>query len=316
MSEFADVQNVEKLSAEELNLERLRHTAAHVMAQAVRRFWPDTKLAIGPTVEGGFYYDMAISEAMTPEHLVKIEAEMRKIAKEDLPLVRAEISKDEARRLFAAAPFKLEIIEGIPGDSVSTYTQGEFVDLCQGPHLDRTGQLKHFKLTVVAGAYWRGDERNAQLTRLYGTAFPSAEALEAHLTRIEEAKARDHRKLGKELGLFSFHPEAPAMPFFHPKGAIVYNELQQYMRGMYPKHGYQEVITPQIFDTELWKTSGHYANYIENMFLMEADERQFGVKPMNCPAHCLMYSESKWSYREHPSASRTLGASIATSVPA
>lgn len=300
MSSFRDVRDIATLSPDEIFLERLRHSAAHVMAQAVRRAWPGTKLAIGPTVEHGFYYDMDVPQTITPEHLEAIEAEMRKIAKEDLPLVREEWDKATARAFFAEAPFKLEIIEGIPDATVSVYRQGEFTDLCQGPHLDRTSQLEHFKLTTLAAAYWRGDERNPQLTRIYGIAFASASELEAHVKRLEEAKARDHRKLGKELGLFSFHPEAPAMPFFHPKGAILYNALQAYVRGMYPAEGYQEVITPQIFDTSLWKTSGHYDNYIENLFLVDVDEREFGVKPMNCPAHCLMFSEGKWSYRDLP----------------
>ena len=300
MSSIRDVRDISTLSPEEVFLERLRHSAAHVMAQAVRRSWPGTKLAIGPTVEHGFYYDMDVPETITPEHLETIEAEMRKIAKEDLALVREEWDKPKAQAFFADAPFKLEIIAGIPDATVSVYKQGEFTDLCQGPHLDRTSQLQHFKLTTLAAAYWRGDERNPQLTRIYGIAFASADDLERHVKRLEEAKARDHRKLGKELGLFSFHPEAPAMPFFHPKGAILYNALKAYVRGMYPSEGYQEVITPQIFDTSLWKTSGHYQNYIENMFLVDVDEREFGVKPMNCPAHCLMFSEAKWSYRDLP----------------
>ncbi len=300
MSSHADVANVESLSPEQLDLEKLRHTAAHVMAQALRRIWPETQLAIGPTVDNGFYYDVVVPETLTPEHLERIEAEMRKISKENLPLVRAELGKAEALEAFRGAPFKLELIQGIPDGSISTYTQGEFTDLCQGPHLDRTGQLKHFKLTTIAGAYWRGDERNPQLTRIYGTAWPTKEELELYLKRLEEAKARDHRKLGKELGLFSFHPESPAMPFFHPKGTIVFNSLQAFMRELYGEYGYQEVITPQIFDTSLWKTSGHYDNYRENMFMLEVDEREFGAKPMNCPAHCLMFGEGKWSYRELP----------------
>ena len=295
-----DVADADKLSPEQLAVEKLRHTAAHVMAQALRRIWPETKLAIGPTIENGFYYDVLVPEPITPDHLERIEAEMRKIAKEDLPLVRAELPRDEALAFFRDAPFKTEIISGITDGPISTYTQGEFVDLCEGPHLDRTGQLKHFKLTSIAGAYWRGDERNAMLTRLYGTAWPTQEELDLYLKRLEEAKARDHRKLGKELGLFSFHPEAPAMPFFHPKGTIVFNALQAFVRELYDEFGYQEVITPQIFDTSLWKTSGHYENYRENMFMLEVDEREFGAKPMNCPAHCLMFSESKWSYRELP----------------
>lgn len=295
-----DVRDIDGLTDEELTLEKLRHSAAHVMAQAVRRLWPDTRLAIGPTIEHGFYYDLDVPETVTPEDLARIEKEMRRIVKANLPFEREHWPKDEARQFFAAEPFKLEIIDRIEDDDVSIYRQGDFTDLCNGPHVDRTGRIRHFKLTSIAGAYWRGDERNPQLTRIYGTAFASAEELEAHVERLEQAKARDHRKLGKELGLISFHPESPAMPFFHPRGAIVYNELTSYMRGLYWDEGYSEVITPQIFDTSLWRTSGHYEHFIENMFLCEIDEREFGVKPMNCPSHCLMYAETKWSYRDLP----------------
>jgi threonyl-tRNA synthetase len=300
MSQIADVQDAEKLPPEQLFLEKLRHSAAHVMAQALRRRWPETQLAIGPTIENGFYYDVLVPATLTADDLPLIEEEMRRIAKEDLPFVREIWERDKALAFFGASPFKREIIEGIVDEPVSVYKQGEFTDLCTGPHLDRTGQLKHFKLTSIAGAYWRGDEKNPMLTRLYGTAFPTKEELERHLERLEQAKLRDHRKLGKELRLFSFHAESPAMPFFHPRGAIVVNQLQAFMRELYGPEGYDEVITPQIFDTNLWKTSGHYENYREHMFMLEVDEREFGAKPMNCPAHCLMFSESHWSYRDLP----------------
>ena len=300
MSQIDHEKDVTTLSPEALAIEKLRHSAAHVMAQAVRRFWPTTRFAIGPTVENGFYYDMDIPEKVTVEDLPRIEDEMRRIVAEDHAFGRQHWEKAKARDFFRDQAFKLEIIEGIADPTVSIYSQGEFTDLCNGPHLDRTGELKHFKLTAVAGAYWRADERNAQLTRLYGTAFRTQEELDLYLHRLEEAKARDHRKLGRELGLFSFHPEAPAMPFFHPKGAVVYNALMAYVRELYWDTGYQEVITPQIFDTSLWKTSGHYDHYLENMFLVEADERELGVKPMNCPAHCLLFSEGHWSYRDLP----------------
>jgi threonyl-tRNA synthetase len=295
-----DVPDVETLSPEEQQVHALRHSAAHVMAQAVRRIWPGTRLAIGPTIKDGFYYDMEIPARVTEEDLPRIEKEMRRIAKTNVPFEREHWPKTEARAYFADEPFKLEIIDGIAGAEVSIYKQGDFTDLCAGPHVDRTGRLQHFKLTSVAGAYWRGDENNPQLTRIYGTAFLTAEELDLHLKRIDEARARDHRRLGPQLGLFSFHQEAPAMPFFHPKGTVVYNELMAYIRGLYREEGYSEVITPQIFDTSLWKTSGHYEHYRENMFLVEVDEREFGVKPMNCPAHCLLFGESKWSYRDLP----------------
>jgi threonyl-tRNA synthetase len=295
-----DVQDVEKLTPDQLAVEKVRHSAAHVMAQAVRRLWPGTKLAIGPTIENGFYYDMDIPATLTAEDLPRIEEEMREIVAADLALVQESWPKARALQYFAGEPFKLEIIRGLADDQVSTYTQGDFTDLCRGPHVARTGQVQHFKLTSVAGAYWRGLETNPMLTRLYGCAFLSAEELAEHLRRQEEARARDHRKLGKELGLFSFHPESPAMPFFHPKGAVVYNELIAYVRGIYRECGYAEVITPQIFDTSLWKTSGHHEHYLKNMFVLEVDERQFAAKPMNCPAHCVLFGTSHWSYRDLP----------------
>ncbi|MEM7248388.1 MAG: threonine--tRNA ligase [Acidobacteriota bacterium] len=300
MSDLDDVRDVAVLSEEELAVEKLRHSAAHVMAQAVTRLWPGTTLAIGPTIANGFYYDMNVPETLTADDLPKIEKEMRRVAKRNFKFEQEDWPKDQAQEFFKEDPFKLEIIDGLEDAEVSIYKQGEFTDLCRGPHLAHTGQLKHFKLLSVAGAYWRGDETKPMLTRIYGAAFRTAEELEAHLEKLEQARQRDHRKLGKELGLFSFHPEAPAMPFFHPKGTTVYNLLQEYVRGLYREHGYDEIVTPQIFDTQLWKTSGHYDNYLENMFLVDVDGREFGVKPMNCPSHCLLFSESKWSYRDLP----------------
>jgi threonyl-tRNA synthetase len=299
-ADLDDVRDVSTLSDEEAEIERLRHSAAHVMAQAVKRLWPEATFAIGPTIDNGFYYDMDVPEPITPEQLPAIEKEMRRIVKKGFPFEQEHWPRSKALDHFAGDPYKVEIIEALEDDEVSIYRQGEFTDLCRGPHLERTGQLKHFKLTSVAGAYWRGDENRPQLTRIYGTAWPTAEQLEEHLRKQEEAKTRDHRRVGKDMGLFSFHAEAPAMPFFQPKGAMLYNTLMEYVRGLYGKYGYTEVITPQIFDTSLWKTSGHYDNYLENMFLVTVDEREFGVKPMNCPSHCLMYGESKWSYRELP----------------
>jgi threonyl-tRNA synthetase len=283
-------------------LDVLRHSTAHLMAQAIKRLYPDVQITIGPVIEDGFYYDIKRSEPFTPDELGDIEKAMRDIAKENLTVTREELPRAEAIGLFRqmGEQYKAEILEGIPEDIVSLYRQGEFVDLCRGPHVPTTGRIKAFKLTGVAGAYWRGDERNEMLQRIYGTSFPNREQLDAHLALIEEAKRRDHRRLGKELDLFSFDPVAPGSPFFHPKGAIVYNTLVSYIRDLYPRYGFQEVITPQIFDTELWRRSGHYDNYKDNMFFALFEEREFGVKPMNCPSHCLIYSERKRSYRELP----------------
>jgi threonyl-tRNA synthetase len=280
----------------------LRHSTAHLMAHAVKRLFPETQVTIGPVIEGGFYYDFKHGRGFTPEDLERIEATMAEIAAENLPVVRREVPRAEAIAFFReqGEHYKVEIIEGIPDDRVSLYTQGDFTDLCRGPHVPSTGRLKAFKLTSVAGAYWRGDERNEMLQRIYGTAFPTPKQLKQHLALIEEAKRRDHRKLGRELDLFSFHPEAPASPFFHPKGATVYNELIAYIRRLYQRYGYQEVITPQVLDVELWRRSGHYDNYQEHMYFTQADEREMAVKPMNCPGHCLFYAAAKRSYRDLP----------------
>ncbi|MBX3028005.1 threonine--tRNA ligase [bacterium] len=283
-------------------LDVLRHSSAHLMAQAVKRLFPDTQITIGPVIEDGFFYDIKKDTPFTPEDLERIENEMRAIVKQDFPVVREEMDREEATRFFRdqGEHYKAEIIAGLPDQRVGLYRQGEFVDLCRGPHVPRTGVHKAFKLTGVAGAYWRGDERNEMLQRIYGTAWASKEALAEHLTRIEEAKRRDHRKLGRELDLFSFDLVAPGSPFFHPKGAVVYNELIGYVRGLYRKYGYDEVITPQVMDVELWKRSGHYDNYRENMYFTQLEEREFAVKPMNCPSHCLIFGNRKRSYRELP----------------
>lgn len=283
-------------------LDVLRHSSAHLMAQAVKRLFPETQITIGPVIEDGFFYDIKKASPFTPEDLERIEAEMRAIAKQDFPIVREEMDRDEAIRFFGeqGEHYKAEIIRGLPDARVGLYRQGEFIDLCRGPHVPRTGVHRAFKLTGVAGAYWRGDERNEMLQRIYGTAFASKEALAEHLARIEEAKKRDHRRLGKDLDLFSFDIVAPGSPFFHPKGAIVYNELITYVRGLYRKYGYDEVITPQVMDVELWKRSGHYDNYRENMYFTQLEERELAVKPMNCPSHCLIFNTRKRSYRELP----------------
>ena len=291
----------------ELNeLETVRHSCAHIMAHAISRLWKDAKFGIGPTVADGFYYDVELPVKLTLEDLPKIEKEMKRIVKENKEFIRREHTIDEAITMFKEMnqPFKVEIIETLRDQfkttSVSTYQEGEFTDLCRGPHIKKPSDVKAFKLMSLAGAYWRGSEKNPMLQRIYGTAFLSQEALDEHLHLIEEAKRRDHRKLGKELDLFAFHPEAPASPFFHPKGTIVYNRLMQYVRDMYAYYGYDEVITPQIFDTILWKKSGHYENYANDMYFIDYDEREFAVKPMNCPASTYIFSAHKRSYRDLP----------------
>ena len=285
------------------SLELVRHSTAHLLAHAVKRLFPDARVGIGPVIEDGFFYDFWVEKPFTPEDLPRIEAEMRKIVAEGIQVRREDLGRDAAVARFTeqGEPLKVEIVSSIPqGDVVSGYCQGDFYDLCRGPHVPNTGKLKAFKLLSIAGAYWKGDERNQMLSRIYGTAFHSPKELDEHLKRLEEAKARDHRKLGKELGLYTFHPEAPASPFFHPKGTAIYNELVTYIRELYFKYGYSEVITPQILDVALWKTSGHYENYAENMYFTTAEEREYAVKPMNCPGHCLMYASHKHSYRDLP----------------
>jgi len=285
------------------SLELIRHSTAHLLAHAVKRLYPNAKVGIGPVIEDGFYYDFWVDKPFTPEDLPIIEAEMRKVVTEGVEVVREDLSRDEAVARFQAMgePLKVEVVSGIPsGDIISGYRQGDFYDLCRGPHVPSTAKLKVFKLQSIAGAYWKGDERNQMLSRIYGTAFHTQKELDEHLKRLEEAKARDHRKLGKELGLYSFHPEAPASPFFHPKGTLVYNELVTYIRELYFKYDYSEVITPQILDVALWKTSGHYDNYAENMYFTTAEEREYAVKPMNCPGHCIMFGTQKHSYRDLP----------------
>ena len=280
-----------------------RHSTAHLTAQAVKRLFPDVQIGIGPPIENGYYYDFNPKRPFTPEDLAAIEAEMRKIIGEDLAIERLEMPIEEAIGIFEKQndALKVEIAKGIPpGERVTCYRQGEFVDLCRGPHVASTGRLGVFKLTHTAGAYWKGDEKNPMLQRIYGASFLTQKELDEYLQRLEDAKARDHRKLGKELDLFSFHPWAPASPFFHPKGAALYNGLLEYLREEYARRGYQEVVTPQIFDVDLFKLSGHYTNFYENMYWTEIDEREFGVKPMNCPGHFLLYKTRLWSYRDLP----------------
>jgi threonyl-tRNA synthetase len=284
-------------------LEIVRHSTAHLLAQAVQRLFPGVRVGIGPVIEDGFYYDFQVEKFFTPEDLAAIEGEMHKISGEAIPVTREELDRDDALARFQAMGenMKVELVSGIPaGQTISGYRQGDFYDLCRGPHVPDTGKLKAFKLLSTAAAYWKGDENNAQLCRIYGTAFLSVKELEEHLQRLEEAKLRDHRKLGRELDLFSFQPEAPASPFFHPKGTIIYNELVNYMRGRYFRQGYSEVITPQALDVALWKTSGHYDHYVDNMYFTTVDEREYALKPMNCPSHCLIYRNGRHSYRDLP----------------
>src|SRR5712691_1575 len=280
----------------------LRHSTAHLMAQAVKRLFPQVEITIGPVIENGFFYDFRRPEGFTPEDLARIEETMRAIVREDLAVQREEVPRAEAIRRFRAMGehYKVEIIEGLPDDYVSLYQQGEFVDLCRGPHVPSTGCIAAFRLTSLAGAYWRGDARNEQLQRIYGTAWARKEDLEAYLARLEEAKQRDHRRLGQALDLFSLHPIAPGSPFFHPKGAVVYNTLVQYIRSLYARYGYTEVITPLIYKTELYKQSGHYDLFREDMFLIALEEEEYGVKPMNCPGHCYLFATRKHSYRDLP----------------
>ncbi len=280
---------------------RLRHSAAHVMAEAVLELFPEAKLAIGPPTDDGFYYDFLVSRPFTPEDLGTIEDRMEQSIRAGLPFTGRELSREQAKELEKEQPFKLEIIDDLPpGEAITFYKHGNFEDLCRGSHVDSTAEIEAFKLLSVAGAYWRGDEKRPMLQRIYGTAFESRDKLDSYLTRLEEAQRRDHRRLGSELDLFILDPIAPASPFFLPKGAVIYHTLMSYVRELYKRHGYQEVITPQIFDTDLWKRSGHYQNYHENMYVIHQDEREYAVKPMNCPAHALIYASRLHSYRDLP----------------
>tara|TARA_B110001454_G_scaffold219203_1_gene252131 strand:+ start:45733 stop:47673 length:1941 start_codon:yes stop_codon:yes gene_type:complete len=285
--------------------EVIRHSSAHILAQAVQRLWPEVKVTIGPVIENGFFYDFDSPFAFTEEHFEKIEKEMQKVIDAGFPIVRRDVPIDEAIATFTkmGERFKVEIIKDLKAKgetSVGIYDQGEWFDLCRGPHIQNTNQVKAFKLLSVAGAYWRGDEKNPMLQRVYATAFKDKKELEAYLHQIEEAKKRDHRKLGKELDLFMFHEWAPGSPFFTNKGALVYNQLVNFIREMYIEFGYGEVITPQIFDVNLFHKSGHYENYKENMYFTRVDERDFSAKPMNCPSHCLMFHNGQHSYRDLP----------------
>ncbi|RDS84683.1 threonine--tRNA ligase [Dyella monticola] len=284
-------------------LEILRHSTAHLLAQAVQRLYPGAQVTIGPVIDNGFYYDFAYERPFTPDDLVKIEAEMERIVKEGLPVTRGVKSRDEAVSFFRGIgeDYKAEIIQSIPqNEELSLYSQGEFTDLCRGPHVPNTGKLRAFKLMKVAGAYWRGDSNNAMLTRIYGTAWLNDKDLKAYLHQLEEAEKRDHRKIGKALDLFHQQEEAPGMVFWHPNGWAIWQAVEQYVRGVYRSSGYQEVRGPQIMDVSLWKKSGHWDNYQENMFFTESEKRTYALKPMNCPGHVQIFNTTLHSYRDLP----------------
>lgn len=280
-----------------------RHTSSHIMAQAVKRLFPGTKLAIGPAIDNGFYYDFDSEYKFTPEDLEKIEAEMKKIVKEDLELKRFELPREEAIKYMAekGESYKVELIQDLPEDAIiSFYEQGEFVDLCAGCHVMSTKEIKSFKLLNLAGAYWRGDEKNKMLQRIYGTSFPKASQLDEYITMLEEAKKRDHRKLGKELQLFALMEEGPGFPFFLPKGMVVKNKLLEYWREVHTKANYVEVETPIILNRKLWETSGHWFHYKDNMYTLLIDEEDYAIKPMNCPGGMLVYKTALRSYKDFP----------------
>ena len=281
----------------------LRHTASHILAQAVKRLWPEAKLAIGPAIDKGFYYDIDMEHTLTPEDLGKIEKEMSRIVKENLPITKSVMSRQEAIEFFKSKneDYKVELIEDLPEDAViSCYAQGDFVDLCAGPHVASTGKVKAFKLQSIAGAYWRGDEKNKMLQRIYGTAFEKKEELDAYLHLLEEAAKRDHRKLGKELGLFVIKEEGPGFPFFLPKGMALRNELENFWREVHHDFEYDEIRTPIILNKHLWETSGHWDHYRENMYTTIIDDEEYAIKPMNCPGGILVYQNEMHSYRDLP----------------
>ena len=281
----------------------LRHTASHILAQAVKRLWPEAKLAIGPAIDKGFYYDIDMEHTLTPEDLGKIEKEMSRIVKENLPITKSVMSRQEAIEFFKSKneDYKVELIQDLPEDAViSCYSQGDFIDLCAGPHVASTGKVKAFKLQSIAGAYWRGDEKNKMLQRIYGTAFEKKEDLDAYLHMLEEAAKRDHRKLGKELGLFVIKEEGPGFPFFLPKGMALRNELENFWREVHHEFEYEEIRTPIILNKQLWETSGHWFHYRENMYTTIIDDEEYAIKPMNCPGGILVYQNEMHSYRDFP----------------
>ena len=309
-SEILESGDIAPIAADsEEGLDILRHSAAHLMAQAVSELYPGTRYGVGPSIKDGFYYDMEIPGGITEEDLPKIEKEMRRLAKRAIPVERREMTGEEALAYFREKndPYKMEIISELDEDHVSLYFQGDYADLCRGPHVPNTSYLKHFRLLSVAGAYWRGDEKNIMLTRVYGTAFGTEEALDAYIRRMEEAKSRDHRRLGRELDLFSLQNEGPGFPFFHPKGMVIMNCLMDFWKKEHTKRGYSEIRTPLILDRDLWIRSGHWDHYRENMYFTEIDELPFAIKPMNCPGGMLVYKTQLRSYRDLPMRMAELG---------
>ena len=288
-------------------LEILRHSTAHLMAQAILRLYPGSHFGVGPAIKDGFYYDVDVAGTITEEDLPKIESEMRKISGAGEKVTREDMTKDDALKFFANDPYKTELISEIESDTVSVYKQGEYADLCRGPHVPDASKIHNFKLLSIAGAYWRGSEKNKMLTRIYGTAFDKPDELKAYLKQLEEAKLRDHRKLGKDLDLFSLHEEGPGFPFFHPKGMAIMNTLIEFWRREHNKRGYTEIKTPQILDRDLWIRSGHWDHYRENMYFTEIDEKPYAIKPMNCPGSILVYKTQLRSYRDLPMRLAELG---------
>ncbi|MGM5481891.1 MAG: threonine--tRNA ligase [Nanobdellota archaeon] len=298
---ITDDAKIEFISnSDDVGKEILKHSAAHLLAAAVEKLYPEVKFAIGPAIEEGFYYDMECEETFSPEALKSIEKEMYRISKKKTSFKRFELSKKQALEKVKGNPYKTEIINELEGDIVSFYSLGEFEDVCRGPHVPHAGHIRGFKLTKVAGAYWRGDQKNKQLQRIYGVAFPTKEELKEHLKLLEEAKKRDHRKLGKELKLFSIHDEAPGKPFWKPRGCFIFNKLIDFWRQEHEKAGYVEIKTPIILNRSLWETSGHWQNYKENMYTTNIDGEDFAIKPMNCPGGFLVYKEEVHSYKELP----------------
>ena len=294
----------EKINFEDEDIKlKYRHTTSHIMAQAVKHLWPDAKLAIGPAIDNGFYYDIDMEHKLSDQDLLKIQKEMKKIIQANYKLERFELPREEALQYMKERneDYKVELINDLPEDAViSFYKQGDFVDLCAGPHMESTGQIKAVKLMSVAGAYWRGDEHNKMLQRIYGTCFPSQEELDEYINGLEEAKKRDHRKIGKEMDLFAIFEEGPGFPFFMPKGMILRNELENFWRSEHRKRGYQEIKTPLILNEQLWRTSGHWDHYKDNMYFTKIDDADFAIKPMNCPGSMLCYKRKLWSYRDLP----------------
>jgi threonyl-tRNA synthetase len=288
------------LATEELKLDTLNHSTSHIMAFAIKKLYPDVRFAIGPSIKNGFYYDFDIDKTIVPEDLKNIEKEMEKIIKENYRFEKEVISKDEAREIFKDNPYKIELINEIKDKIVSIYTSGDFIDLCAGPHIESSGKVGAFKLLSIAGAYWRGDEKNKMLTRIYGTAFYNKDDLKNYLEKIEKAKRSDHRIIGRDLELFTFHDEAPGFPFFHPRGMVLQNAILEYWREEHIKEGYQEVKTPVILSNDLWKISGHWDNYKDNMYFVQIDECEYAIKPMNCPGAIIVYKSNQHSYREFP----------------